>query len=406
MPLWLDTRFGTRNAPEFYLALFVFAALLILKNPYDSLSYLKNQYFIWCLVLIFMFAANLLRLKYGDYSIGSYDIELNRLQIFLMAPVIGFIITRLEFKYLKPFFLFLPVICTTIILFDFLNPGAVNYIHEIKITIGEGTRVAGPWRNANIAGEATVLALIVCGILFKRPNYLLATIYLYAGLAMIVTGSRAGLIGYLLVGIFLLITRRLPLVTIIIPIYVALNIAQLLDQVEIAAADAGRELGIKNLRDRLEFVTGTKDLDDASSESRTELFQNSLKESFDKPIFGHAVNYQDIKSNSGTHNMATSFFYTYGIFGLAMWLWLAFSLLSKTKKRRLDCIAASIAFIWFSMFTHNMLANVFWLIFFALFAVYFGNEQIHSQHLKTYGVNYSSKERSLKRRKRRKRKRN
>jgi len=365
IPLWLDFYNETVNAPKYYaLILFCAAAFAVLK-PSSVKDFLKTNYAKWCIAILVMYALNFARVYLLEFPDDEVTFEYNKFQLFLMAPAFAFIIFSVDSSFFRQLLVLLAIVAPCLLIFDFLNPGILQPFDPDQLGKDDEARVAGTWLNSNLGAEAVLLSLVLIRNHVTRLP--MAIIFTLATFAIVATGSRAGMGGIVLVGLFFLIRRKLPIYYLIVPILVVFSYPTIIDMVEDTAKNSGRGSGVSDLRNRLEFFTGESEQDESTAH-RTGLIGLTFTAALSKPLIGHGTEYIDLVWNVGPHNMPLALFYTYGIGGLLAWLALAIVLFKHSSKDRWFQ-PVFFLYVWFSFFTHNMYSGHFWYIFLA-FSMY------------------------------------
>jgi O-antigen ligase len=208
-----------------------------------------------------------------------------------------------------------------------------------------------------------MLLTFLLAIPVLRPHYRAALLFLL-GAGVIVTFSRAAIVGWMLLWAFLLVTKAVPKYTLAFPL-VALGVLPLLLG-NFENYLSGREdlaEGLANIQARLEFFQDQV-LDDDSALARAQVFEAGVELFQQNPIFGAGAGATHLWSlGASTHNMPVMLGAEYGVFGIAFWMWLVVVLWrgSYFQDRRLR-VAAVAGIVFLSMFTHNMFDSLYWLL--------------------------------------------
>ncbi len=363
IPLWSDIYQGVVNTPVIYAALILCAAVAAVFQLSTIKDFLTTTYAKWCLLVLIVYAANYLRLMFFKFPDDDLVVAIDRFQYFLMAPTIGYLVYRTRKDVFYSLVKALAILAPMLVIVDFLYPDLMRSGQEEDLKkFTERSRVSGTWFNANAAGEAIVLSLLLARNAFSR--WALALVFTLAGMAMIFTGSRSGMAILAVVGAYLLFQRRLPMVYLGVPIALVIFFSTFLVYIEDIAVYFGRDSGIADTLNRLEYFSGDVE-EDESSASRRDAVTFAFKNSLEHPIIGHGIRYVDKVWNVGPHNLVASLAYLYGLTGLLMWLGLCYVLyMHRTTKRWMN--PELVVFVWYSMFTHNLLESNYWFIFLAL----------------------------------------
>ena len=364
MPLWRDEYFGTRDTPLFYIALVISAGLVASFNMRNAVAFLSTPFAQWCIAAMVVYSINYARLLYLESPTDDINESYDRVQFSLLAPCIGYLVYRIKKRVFIPFLKLVAVIVPLLLIADFLFPDFLRSGLEEEIDrLTSKSRVVGTWNNPNAAAEAIVLGVILARDLYSR--FAMAVVYSIAGIALIFTASRSGIVIFAMLGIYLLFKRRLPLFYILVPVLTVVFFPNFLALVEDIASIIGRDRNIGNTINRLEFLSGASAELDDSSIARSEAFTFSLVAAMQHPFIGHGIEYWDPVSGAGPHNLIASWFHLYGVGGVLLWLGMVVVLYKAyTQPRWLN--PALIVFVWYSFFTHNLMENNFWFIFLAI----------------------------------------
>jgi len=359
LPLWLDRFNGTAHAPNAYLLVLV-AALIIGLIRFRRVIVLKRAaYLIWCCAFVALLVMTLVRMYFFQYSPEQINELTDQLQRGLLALAFGMLVYFTHRSHYQPALYILAIVAPAIILVEFFNP---DLLSEAYKNSAEKVRVSGFWGNENAAGE--VIALCVVLVSRNARKLVLMILYCVAFVAILFTGSRAGMAGITVIGIMLLAQRKLPILFLAAPVVLAITFSSAVVFVEDLVEASGRESGTEEFIDRLTYFFNEDREEDYSEESRSEIFVNGLREAVQRPVAGHAVPYIDETHEVGSHNLLVNLFYQFGLFGVALWVWLGVLLYRRRKpvftNLELFC------FLWFTMFSHNILDYNWWYIFLAL----------------------------------------
>lgn len=348
----------------FFYAFFVAITPLLVLRSSSLTSYLISPFFLWAFALIVLNLAHLLDALFaGDQSrVGLIG---TRIQYTVLVVVLGFACSATRPASFERIFPFLAVTIPALVILDFLSPGLLYPIGTNGATLG---RAAATFINPNKAGEAMLLTFILA-IPVLRPHYRTALLLLL-GAGVIVTFSRAAIVGWMLLWAFLLVRKAVPKYTLVLP-FVALAILPLL----LGSFEdylGGREdlaEGLANIQARLDFFQN-KVLDDDSALERAQVLDAGVELFLQNPIFGAGAGATSLWSvGTGTHNLPVMLAAEYGVFGIALWIWLAAILWRGNyfQDKRLQ-VATVAGFVFLSLFTHNMLDSLYWLLTFAIVA--------------------------------------
>ncbi len=228
-------------------------------------------------------------------------------------------------------------------------------------------RAGASWLNPNRAAEALVLLALLALPGFDRRERLL----LLAGVGAVVllTFSRGGLLvwaGLVFVSAVVGLISRLAL---LLPVMLFLVLAPLgiLFSDHVVGA-LGLEAGAANVLDRLEGLARFEAFDFAARE-RVEAAGLAIDALKSAPWTGQGPGAMEAIYGIGPHNQALSMAAEYGLLGIG--LFVALLMLVATGSW-LPSVRYRLAALWvvvgLSMFTHNMLDSMYWILALALLA--------------------------------------
>lgn len=364
--IWYDTyQKDVITGPSFLAAALAGGLGYLLLDCSRGFNFLKrNRYAYWCLAVLVIYALNWARLSATGAPGDHLKIATDAIQYFLLAPAFAVMLYYIPFSYLKLSLALLVLLAPIVLIFDFVSPETLHP-YGIATNIETGARVSGFWLNPNAAAEAVILILILAGSFLKKN--ILALAYTLASIAVLLTASRAGMIGIVVVGLMLLASGKLSRWIMLLPILTVAFYSNILTFYENTAETVGREQGVDEVLSRIDFVTG-KGEGDGSSEDRLQIAKNAFTLSLDQPVLGHGIRYIDPESDVGPHNMLIDWFYQYGIFGVMLWLALLL-LLYGTFDGPVYRNLGLFAFAWFTAFTHNMFESNVWFVFIGIMLI-------------------------------------
>ena len=348
----------------FFYAFFIAVTPLLVLRSRSLSSYLFSPFSLWAFALIVLNLAHLLdALIDGDQS--RVSLIGTRIQYAVLVVLLGFACSTTRPASFERIFPFLAVMIPALVIWDFLSPGVLYPIGTDGSTLG---RAAATFINPTRAGEAMLLTFVLA-IPVLRPHYR-AALLLLLGAGVIVTFSRAAIVGWMLLWAFLLVRKVVPKYTLALPL-VALGVLPLL----LGSFEnylSGREdlaEGLANIQARLEFFQDQV-LDDDSALARAQGLDAGVELFRQNPIFGAGAGATSLWSlGAGTHNLPVMLGAEYGVIGIAVWVWLVVILWrgSHFRDRRLQ-VAMVAWFVFVSMFTHNPFDSLYWLLTFAIVA--------------------------------------
>jgi hypothetical protein len=350
---------GSVILPKYwYFCYFVICApwiFLSLTGKNVSDSYPFNR---WAAALVVLLGFHLL------ISSSEGDIERSKSIITSVQYVILAVLMGVTFSAIprKTYAFSFPVLCLAIallIIYDFLSPGTLYTYDLPTAVIGRG---AGTFINPNRAGEALAITLFL-SITVLRGVWLLV-LFIFCGIALLLTFSRAAIVAWFLLLSIALFGKKLPrgayAVVALAPFVIFALASNDVLTGALKASDASNDF------DRLQFFQSLS-VNDASPRERADALWAGIEKFMQHPFFGAGAASTQFWAGAGTHNEAVLLGAELGIFGLAIWAWLATILWNGDYLgKRQYHIALSLLFIYFSMFSHNLLGSVYAMLTYAL----------------------------------------
>lgn len=367
VPLFLNEITDTYIAGTINVLLLVAIVPFILLRLRDSFGFLRTELAWWALYVTAMYGYNVLRVTQGEFILLDAELidEVNRFQRqALMIGIMVVVYLSDPRVFTRCLILVAPLIPLAIII-SFFAPELLG------LKVENSGRAAGMYKNPNLASEALLVTLLLIHLNIRRAWLLI--IYAFVGVAVILTFSRSGIAGWILLGMYLIYRGQLPRKFLLIPLVVALSYSTLLLKAEGFLFDAmdGNELRVTRLIDRLTFFSeiGSEDaFDDSSGESRANVALNTLGAVIEQPIAGHVLGPR-AEFGVEAHNLPLEYWYTFGVTGLIAWLWMC-RILFKSGLRQGLVFANPflLVFLWLSMFNHQQFTQMFWWVLFAMVA--------------------------------------
>ena len=390
VPQFLNHIGSFNSAVVFDLILVALIIPLVLLTSRQWITFLSLKYTWWIGALVLVYWANLWELStiddlvHDDESIIQQNRSQRALLIFFYAYA-SFVIRRDIFERFLQLSVFL---CPAFVIFEFFLPEFMNATEEYLVA----GRADGMFLNANVAAEAMIIALVLSFRQF-RPHMLMLA-YLFVGCGVILTFSRNGIGAMVLLGGYFLFKRFLPTWFLIVPVAIVLSYSVLIFYAEDFLYSQLENQGqVDNLVDRLSvFDQATSNtLDDGSAVGRLEVARDTLDAILEHPINGYVhgvAEWYEIAS----HNQALETWYTYGIFGLLLWVSMLLILNHSSKNKILGLVGIeAILFLWFSLFNHTLFESNFWMLFYgiSLCGVYrqMENKRKHKRRRRRRGSN-------------------
>ncbi len=362
--LSFDYKFGTGHAPFFDLAVMGLVVPLAITNTDKWVSFMRTPFFKWSLFLGFVYFMNLMIMQYGGYHAAEVDLveETNRVQRVLLWPSIGFIVYVIDPRYFRTGFYIALIAMPALVFVDFLNPFVLGPPDEVM-----DARAQGTYMNANVACEGIILLGILNMWRFKGMRGVVLCTIMSVGI--LVTFSRSGIVAMVLFGAYLYLRGRLPKTVIILPIVLVISLSTILVYAEDILLNLGYDSSVTNVLQRLAFFDagdgGVGSAEDDSAEGRTLVAIEVFTQMLSSPIKGNIYT-AEARYGVDPHNQPLHFWYQFGIVGLIVWMSMVYLLFRKGYQTGLWVVSpAAVAFLWFSMFSHNILDFRFWIVFFA-----------------------------------------
>ncbi len=352
-PLWL---------PKYWyygFAIISLPAILVALNGRGG--FLVYPFTQWAVAMVSLMSVHLL-LAFFDGEIERANIIQTNMQYVILGALLGIALSAVPQRYYTFVFPIISIVINTMIIMDFISPGSFYAYDQSTAVVGRG---AGTFINPNRAGEALIITLLLSICFFKGRNLLFLLIV--CGVGALLTFSRAAIIAWVLLWPFALYLRKLPSYAygvmtslfFIVPSFVAIVTSYILSSSEFTDASA-------NIIERLDFFENFT-VTDQSAQGRSAVLWTGIETFLEHPFFGAGSGVTDVWIEGSTHNQAVRLAAEYGVSGLVLWGWLA-RILWKGNwlgKREYQ-IGITLFFIFFSMFSHNLLNSVYTILTFAL----------------------------------------
>jgi hypothetical protein len=191
--------------PRFFYVGFIVLLLPVLLTRMNAfLSYLTTPFVLWAGALL---ALNFLHLVSNDDSINARSDALVhfRMQAVAMVVLLGFVFGQMRSSGWERAFILLAVLLPALAIADFLYPGLLYPTDTPGAVQG---RAAGTCINPTIAGESILLAfLMACPLVARRYR---TPLILLAGIGVLLTFTRAAMLSWIVIWVYLIARRRLP----------------------------------------------------------------------------------------------------------------------------------------------------------------------------------------------------
>lgn len=348
-----------------YYQLLVFLTVPLFFLHYRSVpDFLKTDFAKWLALLTATLGINYWLLP--DQP-GVSDVELidakDQLEVGILIFSIGFIAYVTDRKLLTTYLAIAAIPITLSIILELFYIDLIS-TEEMK-HIG---RAAGLYLNANMAGEACILLLIL--LLRKINKAFYNAIFLACGLAIVLTASRSAIAAYLLLAVYLVYKQGIFKLWILAPIIVLLFSEPLTYAAEQVLLSTLRdEQKVANVISRISIFTPVESeysIEDKSSESRQDIAQFLVGDVMKNPIKGYVISPANTYGYQA-HNMILEYWYTYGILGLATWVYMGIILYRASTRRRNQNLSMPLYYLWISFFDHQVFTATFWIIALSIF---------------------------------------
>ena len=342
------------------------APLWLLRLPRLQ-RYLKTPYVAWTAAMVVMNLFHWAMLNgYGDAEAAS--LTLTRIQYLVLAAMLGFVLLQSSPALLGQTCVALALVLTGLQLFDFLAPGTLLPQGTPGTTAG---RAGSTLINANKAPESLLLLTLV-GMSALRPHKrLLLLLAVLPG--VLVSFSRAGMLVWFFIfatGFWLrLFPRKAALTYTITLSFAVLLLGGWLFENLTHTVD---NRAIDDITARL-FFFSTLNTGDDSAQERLAVALHALEAFSDQIIFGNGAGFTAFWSDFevSTHNQHILILAEYGLIGYLFFIWLFILIwkggepIKSTGARNLIKILF-FSTLLFTLFTHNMFDNLYWLVTFAV----------------------------------------
>ncbi len=232
-------------------------------------------------------------------------------------------------------------------------------------------RAAGFYVNANQAGAALIMGMIfTVGLLSKKLRiYYVFLVFI----GVLLTFSRAALMGWLLVVLILLFqnmfSKRQFLVGLCIMALMVMVSLSFMDR--FLQLDGGADsFNISDISERMDWFLNPTNKQDETVAERKAVLELSWKMFAEHPLIGNGIGSTEAWSESvSTHNMYLYFMADHGISGFFIFPLLVLALVWRVRGTARQTALPFLAFILFwGFFSHNVIQEYYLLISFSLMA--------------------------------------
>lgn len=216
-------------------------------------------------------------------------------------------------------------------------------------------RAAGLYLNPNIAAQ-TILMILAC-LLMRNAAWASLSAALVALPALLLTFSRAGMVGWLVLIMVAAVRGHLPRLALVAIMGTGAAII-VAGPTLLEAASAWIAPENRNSLDRLAWILGQGGLADYAATEREWVAGFAWDEFLASPLFGHGLGYMWVWSAGiGSHNMILRHIVEYGVLGFLIFpLFLCCSIWSaNAKKVRSEIWPVAAIVFMLGFFSHNLL---------------------------------------------------
>lgn len=345
-----------------YFALAAGILPLLLLRIRLLLGFLNHRMAWLLLALILLNVLHMLAQASGG-SDAALALTWTRIQYLVLAIMLGFVVVQTKPALLGMIVLILVLILTGLQVADFLLPGTLVPPGTEGVVLG---RSGSTLINANKAAESLIL-LALLGLPFLPPSWRIWLMFsIFPGILL--SFSRAGLIIWslvILVGLCVKVYPRRTGLIVFAFLLVLVSAAVHLTDFLIGSVDPG---GQDNLYSRLMFFS-TLDVSDYSANERIAVSRYALDAFLDKPILGNGSGFTHLGNffEAAPHNQHLLMLAEYGLVGYLMFAGMLVLIYRgrgffRAIKLPQMIYPTFVAVMAFSLFTHNMFDNLYWLL--------------------------------------------
>lgn len=366
LPVYVRSLDKSMPPKLFYIGFMLLLFPILLSRLHAFLSYLTSPFGLWALALLLL---NLLHLitDAGSLTARGEMLVSFRLQAIGMVLFLGFAFTHMRQSGWERSFVLLAVLVPSLVIADFLYPGRLYPPDTAGTVLG---RASGTFINPTIAGEVILLVFLLAYPMVRKRYH--TALVILAGIAVLVTFTRAAMISWLALWVFLMLRRRLPAVSAITALAVVMLPLAMGGLESYISKRGDFTSAIENIEHRLMFFSKGR-VDDDSATERAAVLQAGWEAFVAYPLTGIGAGVTDGGQSRlwphavGTHNQLVALGAEYGVVGVIMWLWLLMLMLrGRYFHDRTIQTAVILLFCAMTFFTHNMFDFPYWLLTFAL----------------------------------------
>lgn len=369
--------------PLLWLIAFLFASIPLFVSISKRLKYISVPTVVWAIgYLILPLISILILPKIPDLQLFEDQI---RTMVFFLLMLVIFSQHLLVLRWAKQAILLVTLANVFMFIYEFLNPFAFYLIQDAP------GRSSGFYNDANMAGSALIIGMILSISLIKPKYRLFFSLFVFIGIAT--TFSRGAMIGWVIVILLFMSNRVIPRYQISILflsmiVLITILSSQLNNLSNMKTAD-GTELFNEGTLERVEFLTNPFGQKDQSTEGRLGHVHEAWVKFNRQPFIGHGLGsggsqtYRDAKGEpQRSHNIYLDQMVEYGFLGALNYPLLLFACVWKAKGEHKKYTFPFVAFLllW-GMFSHTTMSSFYLLICYAIMANFTQQSRIENFEL-------------------------
>jgi O-antigen ligase len=357
--------------PLLWLLAFLFASIPLFFSISNRLKYIPVPIVVWAVgYLVLPLISILISSQIPDLQLFENQI---RTMIFLLLMLVIFSQHLLVLKWTKQTILLVTVANVLMFIYEFFNPLAFYLIQDAA------GRSSGFYSDANSAGCALIIGMILSIDLIKPKYRLFFALFMFIGIAT--TFSRGAMIGWVIVVLLFMYNRVIPryqLSLLFVSIFVSITIlsSQLSNLANIKTAD-GTELFNDGTLGRVEFLINPfGQQEDDSTDGRMHHVEEAWAKFNKQPFVGNGLGsggsktYRDSVGNpQRSHNIYLDRMVEYGFLGALIYPFLLLACVWKAQGEHKKYTLPFVTFllIW-GIFSHATMDLFSLLISYAIMA--------------------------------------
>ncbi|MFC7518366.1 O-antigen ligase family protein [Herbaspirillum sp. GCM10030257] len=348
-------------APKYFYFTVAFLLCPLFVQSKALLAYILSPFALWAFICLILNLIHLLGVADGEFA--RMQIILMRIQYLMLTLLLGFAFAYARTASYEWVFPLIAFVAPAIVILDFIVPSLL-YPSGTPGTVPG--RASATYINPTIAGEVILLAYVMAipalKMVYRTPLLILA------GIGVTLTFSRSSIIAWIALWVILQSRRVLPKSAFLLLVAGLISIPLLITGFS-SYIENRHDLteAVTDLQSRLNFFSQMQ-LDDRSAAGRSAMLQAGWNLFLEYPVEGAGAGATYVWWHSlGVHNQLILFAAEYGLAGLLLWMSLGIVLArGKYFEDKSLQLTVLFLFVFNSMFTHNMLDMLHWLLTFAL----------------------------------------